>query len=509
MQEHTLNLVPFQPAFSQTRPVVFGNQDYLDFRLLLDRTDDLIEKARLEQQVIQYAFDAAERDKQQTAARKCCPVRALSTKDKARIQRYACLALRCNIGRRLTGQSFRDFSVRIAESELWQVFCGVQTFPVIRVPSKSALERFDKMIPEKIIRALCDQAIRMAAIPADDEAVQPLNLVTEIDLSGLWIDLTCVKTDIHFPVDWVLLRDAVRSLMKSVIVIRRHGLKSRIDEPADFIRQINRLSMEMTQCRRRPDSVRRRKQVLRRMKRLTKIVTEHGRRYQALLAKNWPKTDLGEKTAIQILKRMDRILRQVPAAIKQAHERIIGERQIDNADKILSFYEPDTRVIVRGKAGASVEFGNSLLLAEQAEGLIVDWKLFQDTAPADSKTIRPCVERYHAAYGRYPEAVVGDRGCDSPDNREYFMDHGIDNAICPLSPRELARRQKDPKFNKLQKRRAQTEARIGIFKNDFLGRPLLSKGHVYRELSVGWSVLAHNLWVLARLPQVQKATAAA
>lgn len=54
-------------------------------------------------------------------------------------------------------------------------------------------------------------------------------------------------------------------------------------------------------------------------------------------------------------------------------------------------------------------------------------------------------------------------------------------------------------FVSLQRRRSQTEGRIAIFKNGFLGRPLLAKGFEHRELAVSWQVLTHNLWVLARL----------
>ena len=54
------------------------------------------------------------------------------------------------------------------------------------------------------------------------------------------------KANIHFPVDWVLLRDGVKSLMQSVELIRSHGLKSRMCEPQVSITKINRLSMEMT-----------------------------------------------------------------------------------------------------------------------------------------------------------------------------------------------------------------------------------------------------------------------
>ena len=60
----------------------------------------------------------------------------------------------------------------------------------------------------------------------------------------------------------------------------------------------------------------------------------------------------------------------------------------------------------------------------------------------------------------------------------------------------------------MQRRRSQTEGRIGILKNDFLGQPLRAKGYASRALGVAWSVLAHNLWVLARLKKVVSADAA-
>ncbi len=59
-------------------------------------------------------------------------------------------------------------------------------------------------------------------------------------------------------------------------------------------------------------------------------------------------------------------------------------------------------------------------------------------------------------------------------------------------------------FREGLKRRAATEGRIGIFKNVFLGRPLLAKGFGHRELAVGWAVLTHNLWVVARMAEAGK-----
>jgi hypothetical protein len=49
------------------------------------------------------------------------------------------------------------------------------------------------------------------------------------------------------------------------------------------------------------------------------------------------------------------------------------------------------------------------------------------------------------------------------------------------------------------KRRAGTEARVSIIIRDFMGKPARAKGFEHREMMVGWAILSHNLWVLARL----------
>ena len=71
------------------------------------------------------------------------------------------------------------------------------------------------------------------------------------------------------------------------------------------------------------------------------------------------------------------------------------------------------------------------------------------------------------------------------------------------NPHQLKERLRSWKFVKLQRRRSQTEGRISIIIHNFLGCPIRSKGIEHRQLAVGWGVLTHNLWVLARLPKRQ------
>jgi hypothetical protein len=134
----------------------------------------------------------------------------------------------------------------------------------------------------------------------------------------------------------------------------------------------------------------------------------------------------------------------------------------------------------------------------------VDWELVCGNPQADTKMLGRSLERMkETSGGPAITAVSGDRGFDSAANRKMLSGGGIYNAICPKGPDDLRERMKESKFVELQKRRSQTEARIAIFKNGFLGKPLMSKGHENQEREVAWNVLAHNLWVIARLPRAK------
>ena len=495
-----MKIISYQPELSPALRVVVGNVDYSEFRETLERIDRLLIVSGIEGEFVKLRLESYEEDGEAYARRMGKEPRKISAKERARVQKHAVRAMRCNVVRELTGESARGLSIRMADSELLQWFCRIDRIDVVRVPSKSTLDRYEKLVPEKLVRKVVDRLNGVAA-STDDEGQAMLGLEKPVDIGALFLDTSCVKANIHFPVDWVLLRDATRTLIKAVTLIRKYGLKNRMCEPSEFIRGINRLSIEMTHTRRRPDSKKARKQVLRLMKKLMKRIDRHARKHRDLLENERERTDLSEAQAAAIIKRIDRIREQLPKAIRQAHERIIGGRFVPNEDKILSLYEPNVHVLVRGKAGAEVEFGNTLLLAEQRQGVIVDWKFIKDQAPADSKMVPDSLDRFEQVFGSLPNAMAGDRGFDSKQNRNRLKKDRVYNAICPRSVIDLRQRMKEDEFVRLQRRRAQTEPRIAIFKNGFLGRPMRSKGFTNRENRVAWAVLAHNLWVIARLPQ--------
>lgn len=490
-----------QLEFRKALPVVVGNVDYREFEARVVRLDDLLRRSGLEAVYVAQYVERGVEEAREAAAKEGRRFRAPSAKALARMERIGRQALRCNIARQLTEKEYRKFSLHLAESPLLQWFCGIDRLEQVRVPTKSTLERHDKALPESQVRDWVDRLNRMAV-----EDAERLDLERAVTLDVYLSDTTCVKANIHIPTDWVLLRDGVRTLMKAVKVIRKHGLKHRMPDPDTFVRDVNRLSIEMSQSRRRVDSASRRKRVLRRLKRLAKLVKEHAERYRQRLLADWrQETDLHEGEMKRIAKRIEGVVAQLPEATRQAHERIIGERKVENRDKILSLYEPDIHVIVRHKAEAEVEFGNTLFLAEQADGLIVDWKLEKEISPGDIVLMKTSLARMKTVFGRYPSSVGTDRGFASHASHAWLCTEGITDAICPRDPQDLKERMKDPAFRCIQKRRAQTEGRIGILKNNYLGRPLRSKGFEHRELAVAWAVLAHNLRLLADLPSRESA----
>jgi hypothetical protein len=495
-------LVPEQEFLSCYVPTVLGPIEYREWKSQLERIHEVLGLSRVEETFQRLSLAQRNQAEQRAAEKENRPFYQWSPVEQESYQRLCSQALRCNVARTLTGESLRDFGCRLAESGLLQWFCKLDRVGmVIRIPGKSALQRYSQWLPEAEMRKVIDTLLAAAS---DDkiEGEQALELASALDLEAYFLDTTCVKLHIHFPVDWVLLRDAARTLMKATILIRKRNLKVRMEEPEEFLKRMNQLCMKMTHARRKKDAKRARKAVLREMKKLSKIIAAHAERHRDLLQERWRETDLKEGETRQIIQRITTVLERLPHAIQQAHERIIGERQVKNAEKMLSLYEEHAAVYVRGKAGAEVEFGSQLLLGEAASGVIVDWELVGGNPRADTKMLGRSLDRMQqTSAGPAIRQVTGDRGFDSQANRALLEKDGIYNAICPKSPAELKKRMKDSEFVELQQRRSQTEARISIFKNGFLGSPLLSKGHENQSREVAWSVLAHNLWVIARLPQ--------
>jgi hypothetical protein len=491
----TADILPFQLPLCPALPQVIGNKDYTDFEIQLERIDGLLRGSGVEALFVRLSLDALRAEDREAGVE-------LTDAHIARHQEQSRLALRCEVLRELLMRpAYRVMSRRLAESALCRRFCGIGEIDRVRVPGKSRLQTYSTWLAPEAMRAVLDELLRSAG---SEPGAARMGLEARIELNLVLLDSTCLKANIHFPTDWVLLRDAVRTLMKATVLIRGRGICARMESPGSFLARMNKCCMAMAAAGRSPGSRKKKKAHLRQIKALAKTIAAHARRHRAALDERWAQTGWSRGQAQQILRRIDGILGQLPAAIKQAHERIIGERPVASADKILSLYEKDLHVIVRGKAGAEVEFGNTLLLGENLDGIIVDHALLRDTSPGDTRLLGESLARIEALRIGPVQGISTDRGFASRANSRLLEEKGIFDATCPRDPAELTRRHRDDAlFAACQRRRAQTEARVGILKNNFLSGQPRARGYGRRAAAVDWAVLAHNLRVIARLPQAK------
>ena len=487
----SVSTLAFQPSFRPPLISVLGSVDYVAQRRLFERIDAILTESKLDAEFLALAL----RDQGLDPA-------TLTAQREAAFAQFSFVCLRSNIARKLTGLAHRGFCARLADSPLLQWFLHVGRIDQVKVFARSTSHRFENWLKEESLRQINDRLIALSIAPATGgEPRLPFGLRDPIIVDDAFFDTTCLKTPMHFPVDWVLLCDAVRTLMKGTLCIRQAGLKTRMpQEPADFLRAMNKLCMAMTAQRRAVDGRKRRKAILRQMKKLSRRVQDHAQAHLDILAARRAETSLSEGQARVIVRRLENVIGQLPAAIKQAHERIIGGRQVKNADKILSLYDDHVEVMVRGKAGAEVEFGNKFSLVENKQGLIIDYQLHRDN-PSDSKLVASSVKRLKEDMGLPVKKLWTDRGMFSAANEAMLAAHGIESGLCPRHPQELKARLAQPGQKEGMKRRGSTEARVAIFKNVILHNPVREKSIGARGKACGWAVLSHNLWVLGRMPQ--------
>ena len=270
-------LIPFQQSLRPSLPTVEGNVDYRKFRDELLRIDQIL-ICGPEQQFVAAATE-------QWLAQSQSAHEQIKASMLERYQTHCRRALRSNIVRTYLQEGYRDFAAHLADSPLLQRFCLLDQIDIIKVPAKSSLQRYAHWVDQKTLQETIHQILRQA-----HQQPEKLQLEQAVDLEACFLDTTCVQANIHYPVDWVLLRDATRTLMKGVDLIRGQGLCHRMDEPALFITRMNRLCIEMTHSPKKTDPKKHRKKVLRKMDKLIATVANHAQRYRQLLDEQWEKT---------------------------------------------------------------------------------------------------------------------------------------------------------------------------------------------------------------------------
>jgi IS5 family transposase len=388
--------------------------------------------------------------------------------------------------------SYAETVERVADSLVLRWFCRVY---FQRVPDKTTLLRWAAAIQPATLQALVDRAAHLARQAHITRARK------------LRIDSTCVQTTIHHPTDSGVLGDGVRMLTRLIHRARplvQTALATVRDAFRSRLRTSRRLLQHLHRVRRLngEDAAERQRGLYQRLLVVTRQTLRQAERVRQTVAAATPRR--GQRPARQrlvtaLLTQFDRFLPLVRQAIQQAQRRVLDGQLVASREKVLSLFEPHTRVVKRGKLTAAVEFGRQVVLDEVEGGIITRFHVLADDE-SECRQALPAVVHHQAVFGRSPWLVTGDRKLHTKGLEAEAHALGVTHVVIPRIGR-LTATQREREGQRAWKRRyrwrAGIEGRIHSLRRDYGLARCRSHGLVGLERDVGWGVLASDLRHLA------------
>ena len=385
--------------------------------------------------------------------------------------------LRCAILKQYRQLTYEELAFHLEDSSS---FRGFSRLEMGQYPGKSILQQNIKALREETWEALHREIIGYAK----QEKIESGRKVR--------IDATAVETDIHHPTDSTLLADGIR-------IITRWLAEGK----------------ELTPAPRYQFSDHRRV-VKKRVLTILNTRKEQVRRsaYQDLLlyagkVRDYAVAAIPELSAHQALvmdelfagrvlaEKLARAVGILDKVIDQTDRRVFKGEQVAASEKVVSFFEDHTDIIVKKRR--ETEFGHKIFLTGGSSTLILDCLIVRGN-PADTEQYAPLLQRQQALYGRMPRQVSVDGGFASQDNLAFAKEHEIKDAVFAkkrgLSVLDMAK--SAWVYKKLRNFRAGIEAGISTLKRAFGLDRCTWKGWTGFGRYVWSSIVSYNLLVLAR-----------
>jgi IS5 family transposase len=311
------------------------------------------------------------------------------------------------------------------------------------------------------------------------------------------LDSTVVETHIHHPTDSSLLLDGIR-----VITRLLQAGKTLNPRPwytfVDHQRAARKRGLQiLNACK---DKVR--QQAYRELLSLTRRV--HGYAQQAIAElKGFVGANLEETIAAhKILEQLERAVSLLQRVLSQTERRVLRGEKVPAGEKVVSFFECHTDVIVKGRR--DTQYGHKIFLSGGRSGLILDCVVARGN-PADATMFPDLLTRQEAIYGRLPLKTAADGGFASRENLRLAKGQGVKDVMFAKKRGlgVLAMVKSLWVYKKLRNFRAGLEANISRLKRAFgLDRCNWQGWPGFRQYV--WSaVVSYNVLVLGMLLQAQ------
>lgn len=201
-----------------------------------------------------------------------------------------------------------------------------------------------------------------------------------------------------------------------------------------------------------------------------------------------------------IVQQIDGVLPLGARVVDQARRRVLQGERVPNDEKLFSLFEPHTELLLRGKAGKPVEFGHMIQIQQVAGKFITDYEVFPKR-PVESTLLDTALENHRDLFGAYPATLATDKGYY--ENMDVIGDLRKRVAVVSIAKKgrrtvEETDREHDPLFRHGQRFRAGVEGTISFLKRILRLARCFNKGWKHFVSTVGQTVFAHNLLILAR-----------
>jgi IS5 family transposase len=399
----------------------------------------------------------------------------------------AAVVLRLLLVKHLYHWSYRETVNRVADSLVLRWFCRVY-FQL--VPDATTLLRWAHTIQPVTLQLLNDRVVHLA---------QQARVTRGRKLR---IDGTVVQTTIHHPTDSSLLADGVRVLSR---LIRRSKplVQTALAEVRDAFRTRSRTMRRGLQTlhrlrRRRGDAhAAQRVAVYTKLVAATRATLTQAERVRAALAAAG--AALPRRIA-RMQAQLDQILPRIRQVIDQTERRVFAGETVPATEKLVSLFEPHTRIIPRHKGGAAVEFGRLVVIDEVEGGIVTRFAVLADKT-AEQGELAPALARHQHLFGRPPDLVTGDRGLHAATNEAVARAAGVRHLVIPRSGTVTAAQREHERTRAWRRRyrwRAGIEGRLSSLRRDFGLRCCPDHGEDGLIRHVGWGIIASNLRQIGR-----------
>ena len=394
--------------------------------------------------------------------------------------------LRLLLVQSLEGLSLRQTVVRVDDSPALRQFVRLGTKPMMDFTTLDKLKNALRPSTWKRINAaLARQAVGEKRITG----------------KRLRLDTTAVETDIHWPTDSSLLWDSYR-VMARLIERARAIDAAAVGSGRVHLRRAKREALTIARRAaqrqgRKPRSLKRPyRRLLGRVEQICAWAA-HGlvagiesQRYSG-----W------EHAQAEVLVEEIAHFHELAARVlDQARRRVLHGESVPNDQKLFSLFEPHTELLKRGKAGHEIEFGHMIQIQQVGEKFITDYAVY-DRKPVEHALLQPALARHRELFGADPSELSADKGYYESMEVLHALERTIEVVSIakkgPRTPAETAR-ERDPLFRHAQAFRAGIEGTISFLKRVLRLARCVNKSWEHFVATVGQTIFAHNLLVLAR-----------